>query len=63
MKLFSYAMVYAFIVFLIYNLFKFFRFAFVHIKAYVMRRKLSKVAKTDVNLDTDKKADSEKNDD
>lgn len=57
MKLFSYAMVYAVFVFLIYNLFKFFRFAFVRIKACVIRRKLSKVA------DVDKKADMEKKDD
>lgn len=56
MKLFSYAMVYAFIVFLIYNLFKFFRFAFVRIKAYVLRRKLSKkVAVNFENLETEKK--------
>lgn len=57
MKFFSYAMVYAFIFFLIYNLVKFFRFAYVHIKAYVMRRKLSKFA------DSEKKLDSEKKDD
>lgn len=57
MKLFSYAMVYAFIVFLIYLFFKFFRFAFVRIKAYVLRRKLSKVVKTDVNVDPVKKDD------
>lgn len=57
MKLFSYAMIYAVIVFLIYIFIKFFRFSFVHIKAYVMRRKLSKVAKTDVNLDTEKNDD------
>lgn len=54
MKLFSYAMVYAVIVFLIYNLFKFFRFAFVRIKAYVIHRKLSK-AVTDENLDSEQK--------
>ena len=57
MKLFSYAMVYAFIVFLIYLVFKLFRFVFVRIKAFVLRRKLSKLA------ETEKKADSEKNDD
>lgn len=57
MKLFSYAMVYAFIVFLIYLFIKLFRFAFVHIKAYVIRRKLAKLA------ETEKKADSEKKDD
>lgn len=58
MKLFSYAMVYAVIVFLIYNLFKFFRFAFVRIKAYVIHRKLSKKdAVTDENLDSEQKDD------
>lgn len=58
MKLFSYAMVYAVIVFLIYMCFKFFRFAFVRIKAYVIQRKLSKAAKSDCeNLDSEKKDD------
>lgn len=57
MKLFSYAMIYAFIVFLIYLLIKFFRFAFVRIKAFVLRRKFSKVAKTEKKLDTEKKDD------
>lgn len=47
MKIFSYAMVYALIFFLIYNLGKFFRFAFVRIKAYIIRRKLSKLAETE----------------
>ena len=55
MKIFSYAMVYAFIVFLIYLFIKFFRFAYVRIKAYFIRRKLSKVAKADENLDMEKK--------
>lgn len=57
MNIFSYAMVYAFIVFLIYLFIKFFRFAFVRIKAYVIRRKLSKAAKTSENLDLEKKDD------
>lgn len=57
MKLFSYAMVYAFIVFLIYLLINFFRFAFVRIKAYMIRRKLSKVADSEKKLDTVKKDD------
>ncbi len=56
MKLFSYAMVYAFIVFVLYMVFKFFRFACVRIKAYMIRRKLSKLE------ETEKKADSEKKD-
>ena len=57
MKLFSYAMVYAFIVFLIYLFIQLFRFAFVHIKAYVIRRKFSKVADSAKKLDTEKKDD------
>lgn len=47
MKLFSYAMVYAFIVFLIYLCVRFIRFAFVRIKAYMIRRKLSKLEETE----------------
>lgn len=57
MKIFSYAMIYAFIVFLIYLFVKIFRFAYVHIKAYVIRRKLSKVADSEKKLDTEKKDD------
>ena len=57
MKLFSYAMLYAVIVFLIYIFVKLIRFAYVRIKAYVIRRKLSKLK------ETEKKADSEKKDD
>jgi len=58
MNLFSYAMVYAVIAFLIYNLIKFFHFAFVRIKAYVIRHKLSKkVVLNDENLETEKKDD------
>ena len=53
MKLFSYAMVYAVLVFLIYLFVKFFRFAFVRIKAYVRSRKVSK---SDVDV-TEKKYD------
>jgi hypothetical protein len=55
MKLFSYAMVYAFIVFLIYLFVKFIRFAFVRIKAYIIRRKLSKVADSEKKRYTEKK--------
>lgn len=51
MKLFSYAMVYAVIVFLIYMVFKFIRFVFVRIKAYLIRRKLSKVAASEAKKD------------
>lgn len=57
MKIFSYAMVYAFIVFLIYNLFKLFRYFYVRLKAYVIRRKLSKAADSEKKLDTEKKDD------
>ena len=57
MMFFSYSMVYAVIVFLIYMVIKFFRFAYVRFKAYVIKRKLSKVAKTDANLYTEKKDD------
>lgn len=63
MKIFSYAMIYAFIVFLIYLFIKFFRFAYVHLKAYFIRRKFSKISKSDVNLDSVKKVDTEKKDD
>ena len=55
MKLFSYAMFYAFIVFLICLFVKFIRFAYVRIKAYVIRRKLSKLADSEKKLDTEKK--------
>lgn len=56
MKFFSYAMVYAFIVFLIYLFIKVLHFAFVRIKAYVIRRKLSKkVAVNFENRETEKK--------
>lgn len=57
MKLFSYAFVYAFVVFVLYCLIRFFRFAYVRIKAYVIRRKLSKVADSEKKRDTEKKDD------
>lgn len=58
MKLFSYAMAYAFIVFLIYLFVKFLRFAFVRFKAFVIRRKLSKkVAIIDEDRESEKKDD------
>lgn len=57
MNLFSYAFVYAFVVFVLYLVFKFFRFVYVRIKAYMIRRKLSNLE------ETEKKADSEKKDD
>lgn len=55
MKFFSYAMAYAVIVFLIYMVIKFFRFAYVRFRAYVIRRKLSKVAVIEKKRDTEKK--------
>ena len=57
MKLFSYAFVYAFVVFVLYCLIRFFRFAYVRIKAYFMRRKFSKFADSEKKLDTEKKDD------
>lgn len=57
MKFFSYAFVYAFVVFVLYCLIRFFRFAYVRIKAYVIRRKISKVADSEKKLDTEKKDD------
>lgn len=57
MKFFSYAFAYAAIVFLIYMFISFFRFAYVRIKAYVIRRKLSKVVDNEKKLDTEKKDD------
>lgn len=57
MKFFSYALVYALVCFVLYLVFKLFRFAYVRVKAFVIRRKLSKL------VDTEKKADSEKKDD
>lgn len=57
MKFFSYAMAYAVIVFLIYMVVKLFRFAYVRLKAFVIRRKLSNVAVSEKKLDTEKKDD------
>lgn len=57
MKIFSYALVYASVCFVVYMVYKFFRFAYVRMRAFYIRRKLSKFA------DTEKKADSEKKDD
>lgn len=57
MKFFSYAFVYAFVVFVFYCLIRFLRFVYVRVKAFATRRKLSKLA------ETEKKAVSEKKDD
>lgn len=51
MKIFSFAMVYAAIVFLIYMLIKLFRFAYGRIKAYIINRKLSKLSETETKKD------------
>ena len=53
MKLFSYAFVYAFFVFVLYCLIRFLRFVFVRIKSYLRSRKVSK---SDVDV-TEKKDD------
>lgn len=56
MKLFSYAIVYAFVVFVLYCLIRFLRFVFFRIKACVIRRKLSKKgAVIDEKRETEKK--------
>ena len=47
MNFFSYAMAYAVIVFLIYIVIRFFRFAYVRVKAFAIRRKLSKLEETE----------------
>lgn len=47
MKLFSYAMLYALFCLVLYLVYKFFRFAYVRIKAFLTRRKLSKLAETE----------------
>lgn len=57
MKFFSYALVFAFVMFLLYGVISFVRFAYVRIKAFVIRRKLSKVAEIDKKRDTEKKDD------
>lgn len=47
MKFFSYALAFAFIMFLLYGVITFVRFAYVRLKAFVIRRKLSKLAETE----------------
>ncbi len=51
MKFFSYALVYAAFCFVVYMFYKFIRFAFVRIKAYILRRKLAKLADTETKKD------------
>lgn len=57
MNIFSYAIVYAFCFFVLYLMFKFFRFAFVRIKAFVIRRKCRKLTVNAENFDSEKKDD------
>lgn len=51
MKFFSYALVYAFVMFLIYGVITFVRFAYVRIKAFAISRKLAKLSKTETKKD------------
>lgn len=51
MKFFSYALVYAFLAFVLYGLISFIRFAYVRIKAYIIRRKLSNLSETETKKD------------
>lgn len=47
MKFLAYVLVGVFIAVVFYAVISFIRFAFVHIKAYVIRRKLAKLAETE----------------
>lgn len=51
MKFFSYALVYAFLAFVLYGLISFIRFAYVRIKAYIIHRKLSNLSETETKKD------------
>lgn len=51
MKFLAYFLVCVFIAVVFYSLISFIRFAFVHIKAYVIRRKLSKLTETEKKKD------------
>ena len=51
MKFFAYVLVFFFIAVVFYAVISFIRFTFVHIKAFVIRRKLSKLAETENNKD------------
>lgn len=57
MKFFSYAFAYAFICFLLYLVISFCRFVYVRIKAYLIRRKLSKKADSEKKVDSESKYD------
>lgn len=51
MKFFSYAFLYAFIVLVLFAFISFVRFAYVRIKAFLIRRKLSKLADSETKKD------------
>ena len=51
MKILACLFVYIFLSVVFYDLISFIRFAFVHIKAYVIRRKLSKLTETEKKKD------------
>lgn len=51
MKFFAYVLVCVIIAAFFYAVISFIRFAFVHIKAYVLRRKLSKLTETEKKKD------------
>lgn len=51
MKFLSYVLVCVFLAVVFYALISFIRFAYLHIKAYVIRRKLSKLAESEIKKD------------
>lgn len=51
MKFFAYILVCVFLAVVFYAVISFIRFAFVHIKAYIIRRKLAKLAETEKKKD------------
>lgn len=51
MKILAYILVYAFIAFVLLGLISLARFVYVRIKAYFIRRKLSKLAETETKKD------------
>ena len=51
MKFFSYALACAFIAFVLYSLISFVRFVYVRVKAYIIRKKLTKLSVTENNRD------------
>lgn len=51
MKFFAYILVCVILAVVFYAVISFIRFAFVHIKAYIIRRKLAKLAETEKKKD------------